>query len=245
MRIEVSDVEKAIGVPAQDWKGRCFEIASLMVNTKVVKGRAVYGHWTGRIARSSYFADRSAVGFCNHGWVLLDDGETVVDPTRWVFEDKAPYIFIGSEADSEKCDDFQPDEDGMVCLGCGHLDCEHKGGFFSPCEFCKWPYDEGGNALRAEMRRDLKWDAPEAGKDEAKFDVLKHLKKDDLALVKKLFGKVKLKGKLTWKQAHWLATLPYDEYAGRAHAVYTALRKAKALGLVPIDNELRAEREAA
>jgi len=242
MRIDVTEVEAAIGIPAQQWKGRCFEIASLMVKHGVVKGRAVYGHWTGIIQPSSYFGDRAGMSFCNHGWVLLDDGETVVDPTRWVFEDKRPYIFVGSEADAETCDDFQPDDDGMVCTTCGHLDCEHEsGGFFNACKFCMWPYDEGGNKFRHSQKRP----PPEAGDDEAKFDVLKHLSAADAKFVKAQFSPVKLGKKLTWPQAHWLATLPYDDYDGRAHRIYQALKKAKALGLVPIDNEMRAKREAA
>lgn len=239
-RLRVAEVEQAIGVPAQDWKGRCFEIASLLVKTGLVKGHVVYGHWIGPIARSSVFADRAHLGFCNHGWVLLDDGETVIDPTRWVFEDKDPYIFKGSAADGVECIDFcSEDTLDPVCRTCGHLEEEHEKGFFSPCKLCRWPYDEGGNRLREKTRRD----APEAGDDEKKFAVLKHLSKADLAFVRRLFGKVRPGVKLTWRQAHWLATLPYDEYEGCAHAIYTALQKAGAVGLVPVDNERRAKRE--
>lgn len=97
----VAQVEKAIGIPAAKWKGRCFEIASAMVRAKLVRGTPVYGHWIGPIARTSHFADRRTLGFTNHGWVLVDEPtQLIVDPTRWVFEDRAPYIFVGSGADT-------------------------------------------------------------------------------------------------------------------------------------------------
>lgn len=38
------------------------------------------------------FATRARIGFVRHGWILADDGR-VIDPTRWVFERKAPYLF--------------------------------------------------------------------------------------------------------------------------------------------------------
>lgn len=97
----VAQVEKAIGIPAAKWKGRCFEIASAMVRAKLVRGTPVYGHWIGPITRTSHFADRRTLGFTNHGWVLVDEPtQLIVDPTRWVFEDRAPYIFVGSGADT-------------------------------------------------------------------------------------------------------------------------------------------------
>lgn len=239
MNIDIQKVEKAIGIPALEWKGRCFEIASAMVQRKVVEGTAVYGHWVGSIAQSSFFSDKRALGFCNHGWVVLHDELTVVDPTRWVFEDKRPYIFIGTEAKTERCDDFESDEDGC-CIHCGHTDFEHEEGFFRPCKFCKWPYDEGGNQLRELMK-----DSPPAkGIEIPRYDVFKHLTKEQGAHVRRLFGGRVLEpgARLTQRQAMWLANLPYDDFEEHAHAIYTALRRAKAIGLAPIDNEKRAKR---
>lgn len=88
--ITVTDVEEAIGIPANKWVNRCHEIASAIVDAGLVKGRAVYGIYTGPVSESSYFSgDRPGH---RHGWVKLKDGR-VLDPTRWVFEDVPPYIF--------------------------------------------------------------------------------------------------------------------------------------------------------
>lgn len=88
--------ERALGEPAARWKGRCYEIACALVRHKLVPGDAVavYGHWLGPVAPGSHFDRGNALPFVQHGWVLLADG-SVVDPTRWVFEDVAPYIYAG------------------------------------------------------------------------------------------------------------------------------------------------------
>ncbi len=93
----LAQVEQALGEKADKWAGRCFEIASRVVASNLVKGVAVYGHFTGRIDPKSYFGNRSHMAFCQHGWVLLDvknDGR-VFDPTRWAFENKKPYLHVG------------------------------------------------------------------------------------------------------------------------------------------------------
>lgn len=86
---------KKVG-PTERWKGQCFALASQAVNHKLVPGTAVYGMWHGPIAKGSYFEERgSQIPFVNHGWVVLPDGQ-VCDPTRWVFENVEPYVYIGA-----------------------------------------------------------------------------------------------------------------------------------------------------
>lgn len=86
--------EEALGEPASAWVARCHEIALRIHAAGLVDGRVVYGHWRGPISRKSHFASRRGMGFCNHGWVFLPDGR-VFDPTRWAFEAKAPYLYVG------------------------------------------------------------------------------------------------------------------------------------------------------
>jgi hypothetical protein len=88
---------KAIG-PTEGWKGNCFGIASEFVKKGLTKGVAVYGHWLGPIAETSFFGKKRGLPFCQHGWVLMPD-KTIVDPTRWVFEDVEPYIYSGPDVD--------------------------------------------------------------------------------------------------------------------------------------------------
>jgi hypothetical protein len=88
--MNIQEIAKKIGVPLEKWKGRCHEIAYLILKKKIFKGKLQYGHYHGEIAPTSIFAGRT---FTHHGWIK--DNNTIIDPTRWVFEDVKPYIFIG------------------------------------------------------------------------------------------------------------------------------------------------------
>ncbi len=91
---KLAEVERRLGEPASKWAGRCYEIASKIVDAGLVKGVAVFGHFTGEINPESYFGDRHHSPFVQHGWVLLDDGR-VLDPTRWAFDGREPYLHVG------------------------------------------------------------------------------------------------------------------------------------------------------
>ena len=89
----VTSLETHIGIPAKDWVGRCTEIADKLKKSGLGIARgttAHYGHWTGPIHSDSRFSGRK---FTHHGW--LQKGDTVIDPTRWVFENADPYIYVG------------------------------------------------------------------------------------------------------------------------------------------------------
>ncbi len=88
----VARCEKVLKLPAEKWKGKCYSIACELVREGLVPGVAVYGHWLGPVAEGSYFAYKKDAPFIQHGWVLPPDGG-VIDPTRWVFENVAPYIY--------------------------------------------------------------------------------------------------------------------------------------------------------
>lgn len=91
----VVKVEAVIGVQTEEWKGNCYGIASLCLDKGLVpNGILRYGHYRGPIHKDSMFAKSRGMGFCQHGWIELPDN-TVWDPTRWVFENVEPYIYIG------------------------------------------------------------------------------------------------------------------------------------------------------
>jgi len=144
-KISIRDVEKVAG-PVEDWPGNCYAIACAIVKAGLVDGEAVYGHWTGDVHPKSMFYSRS--GFCHHGWIRLPDG-CVLDATRWVFENAKPYIYVGDP------EDFTFTRCGI----CGHLEDEHAFRYCQAedCNCCDyeegemWPYDEGGNQLRAAL----------------------------------------------------------------------------------------------
>jgi hypothetical protein len=76
---------------AIEWAGRCYELAQAGIKAGLVYGKARYGHWVGPVAEDSMFHGKPVI---HHGWVELPDG-SVVDPTRWEFEGKLPYIYHG------------------------------------------------------------------------------------------------------------------------------------------------------
>lgn len=141
----LAECEKAIGEKAQAWVARCYEISCAIVKAGLVDGDAVYGHWIGPVSPKSHFARARGLPFVPHGWILLKDGR-VLDPTRWVFENVEPYLYVGSPPDSL---DIQP------CANCGLLYEEHNDD--GPEDRCdnyeqpRWPYDEGGNRWREAM----------------------------------------------------------------------------------------------
>lgn len=92
-QLNVRAVEKTIRIPAEKWRGRCHEIAALLLKHKLVRGKLRYGHWTGIVMKGSRL-DYYPNGLVRHGWVELADG-TIVDPTRFDFEQKPPYIYVG------------------------------------------------------------------------------------------------------------------------------------------------------
>lgn len=86
----VEKIAQRIGIPATQWAGRCHEIAGKILQAKLASGKLRYGHWTGPIHPESLFAGRP---FTHHGWI--EDSGSIVDPTRWAFEYKLPYIYVG------------------------------------------------------------------------------------------------------------------------------------------------------
>jgi hypothetical protein len=84
-------IADAINFPLEQWPGHCTGVANACLQAKIVRGRLCYGHFIGGIAKTGHFAGRP---FTHHAWIELKDGR-VWDPTRWVFEDVEPYIYIG------------------------------------------------------------------------------------------------------------------------------------------------------
>jgi len=87
-------LEKVTKRPAAYWAGQCFWLATEAA--KLVEGAtAVYGHFRGKVSpESPVFGHLSHVGWVHHGWVVLKD-KSILDPTRWAFENVQPYIYLG------------------------------------------------------------------------------------------------------------------------------------------------------
>ena len=109
MKLSAKKVEDAIGILKNGWPGRCHQIASKLLDSGLVPEsyKLRYGHWLGPIdntpSEHNPFAGQK---LAHHGW--LQDGDTIIDPTRWVFEGLPPrraYIFIGTDSDGYYSED--------------------------------------------------------------------------------------------------------------------------------------------
>jgi len=240
------ECEKAIGEPATAWVSRCYEIARKIVDTGLVSrergldGVAVYGHWVGPISPRSHFADRAKLGFVQHGWIYVEAHGMVIDPTRWVFEAKQPYLYI----------EYEPADGYERCKHCQMLKCEHD--FLGANDECdhyepeEWPYDEGGNQWREAMQISK---PPPKPKAKAKRLCLK-LDALVAAHVGALLGQPD-GTRMTNEQIFWLANLPYRTLMGNlgpqaVKTIYEAICDAGSyfIEFIPIDNRTKAKREA-
>lgn len=224
--LTVADVEKAIGITADRWSGNCYAIACAILRAKLVKGRPAYGHWTGPVHPKSMFA--RGLPFVRHGWIVLEERGphaerpgSILDPTRWVFEEAFPYIYVGSPAE-DKCSD------------CGYTRDAHGDDLTPTCSdfvAADWPYDEGGDRWRQATQRPM----PDVSPGE-KVCV-------KLALPRALRQRLKLPVSMTVQQAAWVANLPFAVMGRDAWTICQALAAAGHKAYVPQDTWTRAEAE--
>lgn len=96
-RYDLDPISKKIEVKITDWPGNCYAISSLCLKKGIVpkQSKLCYGHWFGPVSSRSMFSKtKTAIGFVPHGWIELPD-KRIFDPTRYVFESVAPYIYEG------------------------------------------------------------------------------------------------------------------------------------------------------
>lgn len=89
--ITIEEVERWVHQLVASWQGNCHGIA-LRMQPHIPGSRVVRGFWHGPL--KGYWSDRAHYAFTGHTWLELEDG-TVIDGTRWSFEDANPYVFIG------------------------------------------------------------------------------------------------------------------------------------------------------
>lgn len=225
--LTIADVEKAVGMPASKWHGQCFFIASQIVDKNLVKGRAAYGHYRGPVSKEGYWKDRVGQGFQRHGWVELPD-QTILDPTRWSFENKPPYIYL------HECGNHD-----VVCRTCDMVPEEHGTHLDACLDFApqRCDYDRGGEELRAAMLR-----PPPPYHHVTRGDVYEvrrsrhmnlRVKASTLAYMKGLLGGTP---HITWTQLHWIANLPLKMLGPQAKEIFRAIVRADCGSLIPCDN---------
>lgn len=96
----INAIAERIGIPIEKWPGQCHEISNLILLNGIYSGKLRYGHWRGSVKKGTMFYKRmmsNSFRFIRHGWIEKNDRTTIIDPTRWVFEGKPAYIFIGKD----------------------------------------------------------------------------------------------------------------------------------------------------
>ena len=121
-------LEQAIELagPTEKWKGNCHGVAIKIIPGLPEGAVPQYGMYLGRIQPGSMFYPQTSVG-TRHGWARV--GGRIVDPTRWIFENWDPVIFVTSFDD--------PDYD----YGMKKLRSEHRTPFpakSGPCPDIDW-----------------------------------------------------------------------------------------------------------
>lgn len=168
--------------PVGDWPGNCHHIAHKILPGLPDGAVLQYGMYLGEIHPESRFFPQRSLG-TRHGWVRV--GDSIVDPTRWVFGNGDPAIFVTSVDD--------PDYDyGMKLL---------RSRFRQPC-----PPKSG-------VEPDIEWG-------------------DASVFVEQLTGESL---PLSAEQVMWVANEIPENLAPFAAVIYTALKKARLDGFIPVD----------
>lgn len=96
----LQDVLEAIGLPLETWAGNCHGIAIAVLESGILKerwphARVMRGHFLGDVDATSFFGQRGR-SVQQHSWIRLDE-HIALDPTRFAFDAREPYIFVGSD----------------------------------------------------------------------------------------------------------------------------------------------------
>lgn len=130
IKIDVEMLSSLIDLELPDWNGRCHQVAKALVHVRAFEGRVVYGHYRGPLHSASSWAKYRYVGFIRHSWIITPDDQ-IIDPVRWGFECKKPYIYTCG-IDNEEYDEGGniwrsqhqrplPESTGEVCDICEAL----------------------------------------------------------------------------------------------------------------------------
>lgn len=239
----IDECVRALDWSTEKWRGQCYGVALALIESKLVSGRAVYGHYYGPISPTSKpFGSRAGTSFpAHHGWIVTEDGH-IIDPTRWVFEDRAPYIY---HLDPCGCGDFDDSMDEIsddwmdgICY-CGHITEEYrKHGFFRPCKFNGDDYDEGCQRWLEDNSTPPPGDELDLTKRTFDLPLTGDARRIVYALLQlSRFGDDPIRPlSLSIAQAMWLAHLPVESLGMVSTAIYEAMEACGAGAFIPIDS---------
>lgn len=82
---------------SESWPNNCYAVATALVDLLPLTARTAYGFWYGTDVRNP------GEELSRHGWALLNG--FVLDPTRWVFEQREPYLFVQKTSKAKEYDE--------------------------------------------------------------------------------------------------------------------------------------------
>jgi len=97
---EINDLDPKTHPVKKTWPDNCYAVATALVELLPKNARTAYGFWYGTDKRNP---ERP---LSRHGWAKFNG--KILDPTRWVFEKKEPYLFVCKE---DKCKEY---DEGMT-----------------------------------------------------------------------------------------------------------------------------------
>jgi hypothetical protein len=96
-------VARRIGIPLDEWPDR-EDMVAYQVSHVFEIGSYADGHYLGLVDPDApRFGVNSKLPMQGHSWIELPDG-TIVDPTRWVFENVEPYVALIAPTDARHHD---------------------------------------------------------------------------------------------------------------------------------------------
>lgn len=207
--LDIKAVARKLRWPTKKWHGQCYAVACAIVKAKIVKGRAVYGHYTGPVAETGHWAGTRDRMFQRHGWIVLEDGR-LLDPTRWSFEDKEPYFHL------HDCSDHKAGK------------CEYDEGGNSVREMMM------GTRPMPTYREPSK-SADQYEKNRLKHVNLK-LKPKAMDFLTNLFDDPPA---FTWEMVHWVSNLRPERLGVHVKEIFQAIVDAGEAVSIPYDNRVR------
>jgi hypothetical protein len=250
VKLDPHDVAKLIGVPVEQWPGRCHEIAGLCLAAGVTEGTLRYGLWRGPVSKQSPFAGR---GITHHGWVEVEPDDfdpllTDVAECRGCghLKDEHARGFI-NECQRCDCPDFDPPPHGPRIFDPTRWVFENVKPYLYDDRDTRGYYDMAGDGLRAAVQRPYPGDDEQAPHFQSRVQKLHRLALPReaahyLAMLISMRGgplqpKHDKKGRfvMTIMQVAWVANLPLALLGPHARTVYEALDALGHSALVPVD----------
>lgn len=80
-----------------EWADNVYTVAAELGGSLKTSATVVSGHYRGPIVADK-FKRFASVGFVSSSWLRTEDG-TIIDPVRWIYEGKDPYIFVAAPSE--------------------------------------------------------------------------------------------------------------------------------------------------